>query len=343
MESSNFFISVRNISGKQGHRHFGNEPGATHYLEVPDGETPNPDKHSVVQEAWLKEVLNRAKTGTHAVADSQNPVAGYTYGDILIFVHGYNNSMEDVMNRHDLLQKRLRAEGFEGVIVSFDWPSASVTLNYLEDRHDAKTSAYQLVQDGIFLLARNQLIQDKNKCDIDVHLLGHSTGAYVIREAFYEASFNKSLSRINWQVSQIALIGGDISRDALAQDNAKSKPLFKHAMRITNYQNPHDNALKMSNVKRLGTAPRAGRVGLPSNPPENVVNVNVGDYWKSLNQNASHASGNWSHSWHFDDALFAKDLVLTLKGDIDRASIPTRLEKNGQLYLSKKVEFIAGV
>ncbi len=335
MAITNYFISVRKVKKPKGKNpSFGNEPGITRYLEVPDGETPHPEEHKLSQTDWLKSVLRRAEVGRYE--KDQSPVSEYSYGDIIIFVHGYNNSMEDVMNRHDLLQKRLREQEYKGAIVSFDWPSATSTLNYLEDRSDAKATASRLVKDGILLLARNQSVQDRNRCDINVHLLGHSTGAYVIREGFYEASQNRSISRMNWQVSQIAFIGGDIARKSFSINDQKSKALFRHATRITNYQNPFDTALKMSNVKRLFTAPRVGRVGLPSNAPENVVNVNVGKYWSSLSKDKSDASGNWSHSWHFDDEVFAKDLFLTIEGDIDRSSIPTRSSVNGELILLKE-------
>jgi esterase/lipase superfamily enzyme len=332
MSISNFVISVRNIKKKDGNVIFGNEPGSTRYLEVPDGSEPHPENHKLTQTVWVKELLKRAEVGKYREV-SKDPVSGYSYGDILVFVHGYNNSMADIMERHNLLQKRLIEQGFNGAIVSFDWPSATKTLNYLEDRSDAKATALKLVKDGIAVLARNQLIQDKNKCDIDVHLLGHSTGAYVIREAFYEAKHNRSLSRVNWNVSQVAFIGGDIARKSLSITDTKSLSLFEHTIRITNYQNPYDSALKVSNVKRLGTAPRIGRVGVPDDAHDCVVNVQVGEYWSPLNQDDSTAGGNWSHSWHFDDPVFAKDLYLTLQGDIDRHSIPTRKIADGELIL----------
>ncbi len=338
MGITNFVISVRNIKKPNSkNASFGNEPGDTTYLEVPDNELPNPDKHQLAQSDWIKAVVKRAEVGKYD-EDPTSPVNGYSYGDIIIFVHGYNNSMKDVMKRHDLLQKRLGKLGFKGAIVSFDWPSATRTLNYMEDRSDAKATASRLVNDGIMLLARNQMEQDKNKCDIDVHLLGHSTGAYVIREAFYEAGQNRSISRVNWQVSQIAFIGGDIARKSLSENDSKSQALFRHSTRITNYQNPYDKALKASNVKRLGMAPRVGRVGLPEDTPENIVNVNVGKYWSGLDQEDSDASGNWTHSWHFDDKVFARDFLYTIEGDIDRASIPTRRIKNGELVLQSPVK-----
>lgn len=46
----------------------------------------------------------------------------------------------------------------------------------------------------------------------------------------------------------------------------------------------------MSNVKRLGSAPIVGRVGIPSDAPENLVNVNVWEYWSTLKEEESEAS-----------------------------------------------------
>ncbi|TVZ42010.1 alpha/beta hydrolase family protein DUF900 [Alteromonadaceae bacterium 2753L.S.0a.02] len=336
MNRSNFVICVRNTEKKaNGDPRFGNEPGATRYLEVPDGQTPHPEIHKKSRTEWLTNLMQCASLGTHD-ENSKSAVAGFTYGDILVFVHGYNNSMDDVMQRHNLLQDRLAEQGYQGAIVSFDWPSASAALNYLEDRADAKTTAHKLVKDGIEILAKNQLQQDKNKCDIDVHILGHSTGAYVVREAFYEASQRRSLARINWQVSQVVFIGGDIARQSLSHSDSKSQALFRHATRITNYQNPFDSALKVSNVKRLGIAPRIGRVGIPDDAPDNIVNVHVGKHWRQLNEANSRCGGNWSHSWYFDDARFSEDLYHTLCGDIDRNAIPSRSFQAGELELVAK-------
>jgi len=329
---SNFVICVRNVKGQGEGAEFGNEPGSTRYLDVPDSEYPHPERHKLTRTEWVKRLLDRATIGMH-VEQAKSPVSGYTIGDILIFVHGYNNSIDDIMRRHNLLQKRLKQVGYQGVIVSFDWPSANATLNYLEDRSDAKTTAIKLVKDGIAILAKAQLEQDKNKCDIDVHLLGHSTGAYVIREAFYEANHSRSLQRIKWNVSQVAFIGGDIARKSTSQSDCKSQALFEHSVRITNYQNPHDSALKVSNIKRLGTAPRVGRVGLADDAPNNLVNVRVDRHWKQLDEDNSVAGGNWSHSWHFDDVQFAQDLLYTLQGDVDRNAIETREHFNGELHL----------
>ncbi|UCC14657.1 MAG: hypothetical protein JSW21_01475, partial [Gammaproteobacteria bacterium] len=112
--------------------------------------------------------------------------------------------------------------------------------------------------------------------------------------------------------------------------------LYRHSVRLTNYQNPYDSVLKLSNIKRVGVAPRAGRVGLPGKLPHKAVNVNCGPYFHNLRPDPQ-ATGAWDHSWFFDDAFFARDLTYTLQGNIDRNYIPTRKRANdGALLLNPK-------
>jgi len=318
--ASNLVLSARGISKGE----LNNEPGKTRFLDVPDGEMPKPS-HAVSTARWRDEVMRRA--------GDVDPDTGFREGDVLIFIHGYNNAWDDIMARHDLLQKRLRAAGFEGAVVSFDWPSNDVGINYLEDRSNAKKTALQLVTDGIVLLASLQRDQQRRKCRINIHLLGHSTGAYVIREAFADADDRQSVSLINWTVSQVALIGGDISSASLSADNVKSESIFRHTVRLTNYTNPNDSVLKLSNAKRVGLAPRVGRIGLPDDAPEMCVDIDCGRHWEGLNKNDSSAPGSFPHSWHFDNQHLIDDLAHTLKGDVDRWCVRTREVIDGKLHL----------
>ncbi|OYV04748.1 MAG: hypothetical protein CFE26_15240 [Verrucomicrobiales bacterium VVV1] len=45
--------------------------------------------------------------------------------------------------------------------------------------------------------------------------------------------------------------------------------------------------LKLSNVKRIGVAPRTGRVGLPENAPGKAVGVDSGGFAKSFARKSS--------------------------------------------------------
>lgn len=305
------------------------EPGPSRFLLVPEGELPAP-AHEVKKPIWFKKLRQAATWGRDA-RDEQ-----LARGDLLVFVHGYNNDQKIVMARHAQLKKDLSAAGFRGEILSFDWPSDDKTLNYLEDRHDAKQTAMQLVSDGIGVLSEQQTAD----CTINIHLLGHSTGAYVIREAFDDAD-DARLANGAWAVSQLVFIGGDVSSASLGDGNSSSESLYRHCTRLTNYSNLRDSVLKLSNAKRLGVAPRAGRVGLPEDAPGKAVNIDCTEYFTLLDADHSIKSvdqgielGTFDHSWHIGNKLFALDLFETLKGDLDRRAIPTRaFGSDGKLKL----------
>lgn len=316
---TDYVISVRNTRRGE----FGTEPGPTKFLAVPANKTHGTPDDAIARGAWVDRVLEVAQCGY------EDPVTHRPMGDVLVFVHGYNNAPEHVLARHRLLEGKLRAAGYEGAFVSFDWPSNDVAINYLEDRSDARKTALRLVDDCIRLFASTQA----RGCDINVHLLAHSTGAYVIREGFDDADDRRHIADKNWSVSQIAFIAADVSSRSMRADDSKSSSIYRHCVRLTNYQNPYDSVLKLSNIKRVGVAPRVGRTGLNDDAPEKAVNVNCGAYFRGLDEDPD-SLGSWSHSWHFGDDHFAKDLALTLAGDIDRNYIPTRRrDERGELHL----------
>ncbi|MFA7282661.1 MAG: alpha/beta hydrolase [Sterolibacterium sp.] len=306
------------------------EPGPSLFLLVPEGERPSP-KHAMKKiDQWFKKLRIAATWGK----DSRN--SALDRGDLLVFVHGYNSDQKIVMKRHAQLKRDLSFAGFKGEILSFDWPSDDKALNYMEDRHDAKQTAMQLVTDGIRALSDQQTPD----CTINIHLLGHSTGVYVIREAFDDAD-DARLANNSWAVSQVVFIGGDISASSMSAGDSSTDSLYRHCTRLTNYSNSYDSVLKLSNAKRLGTAPRVGRVGLPADVPSKAVNIDCTDYFGTLDSNkeikkADQAVvlGSFDHSWHIGNKLFACDLFETLKGDLDRSVIPSRASgADGKLRL----------
>ena len=311
---NDFVISARNV--RRGA--LGNEPGKSRFLLVPGNEAPSPTQ-STSRKRWLDDVLSAA----HVETDRDT---GQPCGDITIFVHGFNTSTEELITRHRQFNASLVRAGYRGAFVSFDWPSADVAINYLEDRTDAKISALNLVTDGIALLTRRQF----RDCEFRLHVIAHSMGAYVVRNAFDDADDRPGIAATNWTVSQICLLGADVSSASLHRSDARSRSLYRHCTRLTNYQNPYDRILKLSNVKRAGVAPRAGRRGLPDGHPQKAINVNCGDHFTE-----SYAgSGDNGHSWYFDDPALLTDLVETLSGAKDRRVIARRrVDALGDLHL----------
>lgn len=323
--SFDYMISVRTVHGDA----FGASVGSVHYLAVPAGAEPRP-AHAIAAGAWLRRVQR---------AGEWRNEQGEARGDILFLVHGYHLSEREIIDRHRRLARALAMlpQPFRGVVVSFDWPTQNCALAYLPDRHRAKLSALRLVTHGIRPLSARQ----SPDCAINVHLLGHSTGAYLIREAFDDAD-DMQLKNAAWNVSQVILVAADISARSLADGNPEGASLYTHCQRLTNYHSRHDSALDLSNVKRVGLAPRAGRAGLPAKHPDSAVDVDCSDYYRQLQASPEMQrrdqpegfTGTRSHSWYFGNLAFTRDLFAALVG-VDRHSIATRAtDPDGRLRLS---------
>ena len=321
--ANTFVISCRDVHNKK----FVAEPGPTRFLKVPASADEISPTHEVKSGAvWRRNVI--------AAADGvEDEITGST-GNVLVFVHGYNNTTRSVLSRTRTLAKTLQDAGWVGHVIAFDWPSDNSTLNYLEDRTDAAQTALQLTQDALTLMVEAQDPQDgAPPCTLNVHLIGHSTGAYVIMEAFSQAQKKGERFKRDWRIAQVAFIGGDVGRETLTETSDWSRPMYSRIMRLTNYSSGFDQALQVSNAKRLGTQPRAGRTGLPDDIPRKAVNVNCSQYFSTKDPKASIYEGNFTHSWYIGDPVFALDLAMTLEGDIDRDVIPTRVRVHDELYL----------
>jgi esterase/lipase superfamily enzyme len=309
-----FIMTARRIRRGE----FSAEPGPTRFLRVPSNQISLPS-HTITRSKWNADVMAAGQTG-------QDSHSGDDCGEIVVFVHGYNTSPAAVVRRHRQLKKGLAKTGYKFALISFDWPSDDRAINYLEDRSDAKHTALRMVDDCITQLAAVQF----RGCKYNVHVVAHSMGAYVVREAFDDADDRPAIAASNWNVSQICLVAADVSAASMAASDARSRSLYRHCTRLTNYRNPYDRVLKLSNVKRAGVAPRAGRRGMPDDHPDKAVNVNCGAYFKKQFSDA----GKNGHSWYFEDPIFLADLAATLSGDEDRRVIASRrIDGHGELHL----------
>jgi pimeloyl-ACP methyl ester carboxylesterase len=320
-----YVISARKIVGDSFSNDPKAEPGAVSFLRVPDDATDLLPAYAVRKRdvpAWSQEVQGLAD-------GDENPNSISPKGDVLVLVHGYNTSTAGVLQGHKSIEVNLRAGGWRGLVISFDWPSSNSVLNYLEDRSKGAAVALLLVKQCIGIIADGQA----DKCETNVHVLGHSTGAYVIMEAFVQAQKAGGLYKSPWRIGQVAFISGDVASSSLDAASEWSGPMFSRIMRLTNYSNPNDAVLAVSNAKRLGTEPRAGRVGLPDDHDPKAVNVNCGKYFRTIDPPPGEAGIGWTHSWWFGDEIFARDLAMTLEGAIDRNFIPTREGDPGNLVL----------
>lgn len=281
-------------------------PGAVKFLQSTDN---GATFRSVTKASWANAVLSEFPT---------NPDTKRKVGDILIFVHGFNVSFEASRAAHVSYRDSLRQAGWKGMLISFDWPSNGLAFAYLPDRENARKTANALVTDGVALLEQKQGPQ----CDVTVHVLCHSMGAFVTREAFLWAHQDVPAT---WWIGQLLFVAPDIEAGCMADGQPAAAKFVQHAGRGTVYWNRYDKALAVSDVKRLDLAPRLGRVGLPDTAPPVMSGVDCSALFDAVDPGLKlHLDPVATHCFYFQQPVFWQDVVLTLNGGIDRNAFPTR-------------------
>ncbi|MDE1187990.1 MAG: alpha/beta hydrolase [Pantoea sp.] len=299
---------------------FGNQVGGVTYLEVPDtAKVPLPSHTAGTAQQWMTKVLQIAKPDN--VPEHKR--------DIVFFVHGYNTSPEEALKRQRLAELKLNEHKFNCMVIGFDWPSNEKPQDYLSDRGDALDTAPVLVRGGIIPFT----IFSKKDCPVNVHIMAHSMGAFVVREAFRHVDKMRDSDLANdWRIGQIALFAADISSSCFAADNADMLPVFNHCGRLTNYYSGFDEALAASNIKNIDLSSRVGRVGMPVDTPvpNKAVDVDCGARYQAIPYpKLKILDGMESHSWYLEDEIWYEDLAQTLSGSTDRNYITSRHAKNG--------------
>lgn len=286
---------------------------APSYLAVPDGEqVPRPSHGVGSVKAWMDAIVGQAM-----------PAPGSEL-DIVFFVHGYNTEPDEALLRQRLVESELRKRGFACMVVGFDWPTSDSVVLYLRDRWEAQAAASLLVDGGIIPFSKYTL----KDCPIEIHLMAHSMGGYVVREAFRSIDSARDADLSNdWRLGQVVFFAADVSSDCFAAGHADMIPVFDHCGRLTNYFSGYDEALAVSNAKNIDLSSRVGRVGMPANNPgnEKAVDVDCGPRYAAVpNRTFKTIHGMISHSWYLEDPIWYDDLAYTLKGQMDRNLIPTR-------------------
>ncbi len=262
---------------------------------------------------WLKEIVSHA-----------NPSPAKKWLDVIFFVHGYNTDAKEALLRQRLVEAELGKRHFECMVIGFDWPTAGNAALYSYDRFEAQQAAAYLVKGGIIPFTKFTL----KDCPVNVHLMAHSMGGFVVREAFRSVDKGRDANLANdWRIGQLVLFAADISSDCFSINNPDMLPVFRHCGRLTNYFSGHDEALAASNAKNIDFSSRVGRVGMPIRTPANdkALDVNCGPRYAAVPERKFKTiDGMVSHSWYLEDDLWYDDLAYTLMGQLDRNVIPTR-------------------
>lgn len=210
----------------------GHQAGA---MEAPTFGAPNPAKHfAVVGGRGLEP------------EDFRLQVATYLSGrvgsnrDILLYVHGFNTSLDEARFR---LAQLVNDGRFGGVAVLFTWPSQSNMFSYVSDKESATASRDAL----------QKLMRDLSQVEGvgRVHVLAHSMGAWLAMEALRENAIAGSRN-LNGRLGDVMLAAPDIDLSVFRQQLTRIP-----GANISIFVSSHDRALSLSS-SLAGARPRVG-------------------------------------------------------------------------------------
>lgn len=191
--------------------------------------------------------------------DLRQAMSAGPHCDTLVFIHGFNVSFTGALQAAALLAQSLKVEGRPLNIVVFSWPSDGAAvpwMSYYSDREDARASGPSIAR--AFLKFRDFVLalDAQDYCQRRVHLLVHSMGAFVLRQAL-QALLSKDRDGLTRLFDQIMLAAPDEDDDAFELDS-KLRLLPRIGRQVTVYFNPRDKGLTVSdktkaNPDRLGS------------------------------------------------------------------------------------------
>lgn len=213
----------------------GHKPGQ---VEEPSWGKPNPRDHFVVtQSSPVEEENFTSQLATHLsgrVGSNR---------DVLIFVHGFNTTLDEA--RFRLAQ--LTADGrFGGVPVLFTWPSTNSVLSYVSARENATISRDALTK----------LLTDVSRTPGvgRIHILAHSMGAWLSMEALRETSIGGQ-RHLDGKLGNVMLAAPDIDLSVFRQQMQR----IGAGANVAVFSSTGDRALSLSSTI-AGDRPRLGAV-----------------------------------------------------------------------------------
>jgi esterase/lipase superfamily enzyme len=176
-------------------------------IEKPNFGAPNPDQHfALVGRSALDDEEFRAQIASQVSGRVGNN------RDVLVYVHGFNTSMEEARNR---LAQIVVDGQFGGVPVLFTWPSKSALLAYGADKESATASR------DAYLKLLEELSQTPGVGR--VHILAHSMGTWLTMEALRESALSGSPD-LHGKLGDVLLASPDIDLTVFKAQMARLDP-----------------------------------------------------------------------------------------------------------------------
>jgi len=212
-------------------------------IEAPTFGKPNPQKHFAI-------VASEGMSGDRFRKELASHISGRVGSsrDILLYVHGFNTSLEEARLR---LAQIVYDGRFSGVPVLFTWPSKANLFSYVSDKDSATSSRDALEK----VLSDLSALPDVGR----IHILAHSMGSWLAMEALRENAI-AGHPDLDGRLGDVMLAAPDLDLNVFKQQMAR---LDGHA-RVSVFVSHADRALSLSS-SLAGDRQRVGALD-PSKP-----------------------------------------------------------------------------
>lgn len=182
--------------------------------------------------------------------------------DLLLILHGYACSFENALSNAAELKTKWRPPDKTLEAGIFAWPAdGEVTpwLAYASDRDDARASAKAVARTLERLLRYLRGLNRADWCNADMHLVVHSMGAYILRNALQAMLSNEGAKPLPRIFKNIFLMAPDEDNDTFEHPGKLARlPELAEAVHV--YFARNDLALSISDVTK-GNPDRLGATG----------------------------------------------------------------------------------
>lgn len=191
---------------------------------------------------------------------------GSASDEILMFIHGFNNTMAEGIYRHAQIAKDLSLTGPQ---ISYSWPSSASAFGYLADR-----DSVAIARDGLERLLHNLSVNQHRK----VRIFAHSMGSLLLMEALRQMSIGEDFAGFD-RISGIVLMSPDINIDLFEKQIMRIKTMPDDVLVAVSNA---DKALRLSQflsggAQRLGEVEDAERLNALGIGLVDLSNIDDGD------------------------------------------------------------------
>ena len=160
--------------------------------------------------------------------------------DILIVVHGLNNTETKAENRFALARESLQKCGYKGLVLGYSWDGSTNwdpfgATGYRKAKHNSMATGPKLAQFLSDLHAANPKAQ--------IRMIGYSMGARLVVEALHVLAYDPKFKDTSWKLESAHLVGAAIDNEQLQVDDRFGRPIEMRVERFFNYYSPNDSKL----------------------------------------------------------------------------------------------------